>query len=333
MKKYLVAIIFFCTMQIFAQDVHLSQFYTAQQNLNPALSGFYNGEYRIAGNYRSQWREIGDPITTAVIAFDKKFHFYSDEIDAGIIVIQDQFSGFNQNTNKIFLTGSYKKLWKYNEIRAGIQAGIVLKSTDLKTQTFPNQWVYETGIFDQNLSNGENDISQSQNFIDVNFGVAWSKTFTKFKPTLGLSLFHINRPKDTYFNTPTERLRMRQVVHGEAVIDLNGPVSIEPKLLYMWTTKAQDALIGSNVKYHFKDSKVKNVYAGVLYRDGFGRNSDAVIPIVGLTYNRFDVGFSYDVNISTLSDYSARKSTLEFSLIYTAPMFSPKNLSIPCDRY
>lgn len=333
MKKYLVAIILFCTMQIFAQDVHLSQFYTAQQNLNPALAGFYNGEYRIAGNYRSQWREIGDPITTAVIAFDKKFHFYSDEIDGGIIVIKDQFSGFNQNTNKIFLTGSYKKLWKYNEIRAGIQAGIVLKSTDLKTQTFPNQWVYETGIFDQNLSNGENNISQSQNFIDVNFGVAWSKTFTKFKPTLGLSLFHVNRPKDTYFNTPTERLRMRQVVHGEAVIDLNGPVSIEPKLLYMWTTKAQDALIGSNVKYHFKDSKVKNVYAGVLYRDGFGRNSDAVIPIVGLTYNRFDVGFSYDVNISTLSDYSARKSTLEFSLIYTAPLFSPKNLSIPCDRY
>ena len=333
MKKYLVAIILFSTLQIFAQDVHLSQFYTAQQNLNPALAGFYNGEYRIAGNYRSQWREIGDPITTAVIAFDKKFHFYSDEIDAGIIVIKDQFSGFNQNTNKIFLTGSYKKLWKYNEIRAGIQAGIVLKSTDLKTQTFPNQWVYETGIFDQNLSNGEDDVSQSQNFVDVNFGVAWSKTFTKFKPTLGLSLFHINRPKDTYFNSPVERLRMRQVVHGEAVIDLNGPVSIEPKLLYMWTTKAQDALIGSNVKYHFKDSKVKNVYAGVLYRDGFGRNSDAVIPLVGLTYNRFDVGFSYDVNISTLSDYSARKSSLEFSLIYTAPLFSPKNLSIPCDRY
>jgi type IX secretion system PorP/SprF family membrane protein len=320
-------------VQVFAQDVHLSQFYTAQQNLNPALAGFYNGEYRIASNYRSQWREIGDPITTAVIAFDKKFHFYSDEIDAGIIVIKDQFSGFNQNTNKIFLTGSYKKLWKYNEIRAGIQAGIVLKSTDLKTQTFPNQWVYETGIFDQNVSNGENDISQSQNFIDVNFGVAWSRTYTKFKPTLGISLFHINRPKDTYFNEPTERLRMRQVIHGEAVIDLNGPVSIEPKLLYMWTTNVQDALVGSNVKYHFKDSKVKNVYAGVLYRDGFGRNNDAVIPIVGLTYNRFDVGFSYDVNISSLSDYSTRKSTLEFSLIYTAPLFSPKNLSIPCDRY
>src|SRR3989344_1189699 len=106
MKKYLVAIILFCTMQIFAQDVHLSQFYTAQQNLNPALAGFYTGEYRIAGNYRSQWREIGDPITTAVIAFDKKFYFYSDEIDGGIIVIKDQFSGFNQNTHKIFLTGS-----------------------------------------------------------------------------------------------------------------------------------------------------------------------------------------------------------------------------------
>lgn len=318
---------------LIAQDVHLSQFYTAQLNLNPALAGYYDGEYRIAANYRSQWAQIGDPITTSMIALDRKFYFYSDEIDAGIIFINDQFAGFNMNTNKIFITGSYKKKINYNEFRFGVQAGIVLKSTNLATQTFPNQWVYETGEFDPDVSNGETTLSDSQNFIDVNIGASWSKAFNKFKPLIGLSLFHINRPKDTYFEEPTERLRMRQVIHGEAVIDLNGPVTIEPKLLYMWTTKAQDALIGGNVKRHFKESKVKNIYAGLLYRDSFRRNKDALIPIVGLTYKRFDIGFSYDVNVSSLSDYSTRKSTLEFSLIYTAPLFSPNNLSIPCDRY
>ena len=151
MKNCLAIIGLLFTLQVCAQDVHLSQFYTAQQNLNPALSGYYNGAYRIAGNYRNQWREIGDPITTAMIAVDRKFHFYSDEIDAGILVMQDQFAGFNQKTNKIILTGSYAKNWNYNEIRAGFQVGFVMKGTDLSTQTFPNQWVYETGIFDQNV--------------------------------------------------------------------------------------------------------------------------------------------------------------------------------------
>lgn len=318
---------------LFAQDVHLSQFYTAQLNLNPALAGYYDGEYRVAGNYRSQWAQIGDPITTSMIALDRKFYFYSDEIDAGIIFINDQFSGFNMNTNKIFVSGSYKKKINYNEFRLGAQVGIVLKSTDLTTQTFPNQWVYETGEFDADVSNGENTISDAQNFIDVNVGASWSKAFNKFKPLVGFSLFHVNRPKDTYFEEATENSRMRQVVHAEAVIDLRGPVTIEPKLLYMWTTKVKNTLVGSNIKRHFKDSKVKNIYAGVLYRDSFGRNKDALIPIIGLTYNRFDIGFSYDVNVSSLSDYSPRKSTLEFSLIYTAPLFSPDNLSIPCDRY
>ena len=94
---------------LFAQDVHLSQFYTAQLNLNPALGGYYDGEFRVAGNYRSQWSQINKPITTSMIAVDRKFYFYSDEIDAGIIVINDQFAGFNMNTNKIFVSGSYKK--------------------------------------------------------------------------------------------------------------------------------------------------------------------------------------------------------------------------------
>lgn len=334
MKHFLLLIlllIYFNTF--FGQDVHLSQFYTAQQNLNPALSGYYEGDYRIASNYRRQWAQIGDPIVTTMIAFDKKIHFYSDEIDAGIIVIKDQFSGFGLNTYKILLTGSYKKTINYNEFRAGIQVGPVLKSTRLSTQTFPNQWVYDTGEFNQTVSNQENTLSENQNYLDANFGVAWSKTFRKFKPIVGLSIFHINQPKDSYHENPTERLKMRYAFHGEAVITINSSISLEPKLLYMWTTNTKDALIGSNISKKLNHKSVHKIYAGVLYRDGFSRNNDAIIPIIGFTYNQFDFGFSYDINISELSAYSSRKSTLEFSLIYTAPLFSPNSLSIPCDRY
>jgi type IX secretion system PorP/SprF family membrane protein len=333
-KRFILILLVILTSKVSsAQDVHLSQFYTAQLNLNPALGGYYNGEFRVAGNYRSQWSQINKPITTAVIAVDRKYYLHADEIDAGIIIINDQFAGYNMNTNKIFISGSYLKKINYNEFRVGLQAGMVLKSTDLTTQTFPNQWTYSSGEFDPNVSNGENTIADAQNFIDLNIGAAWSKAFKGFKPLIGFSLFHVNRPKDTFFDSPAQRLRRRQVIHGEAVIDLNELLTLEPKAMYMWTAKAQDMLIGTTIKRHFKTSKVQNIYGGLLYRDGFGRNNDAIIPVIGLTYNRFDIGFSYDLNLSGLSNYSPRKSSLEFSLIYTGPLFSPKNLSIPCDRY
>ena len=112
MNRLLLISIFILSSAIsLAQDVHLSQFYTNQQNLNPALTGYYEGAYQISGNYRNQWRQIGgDPITTALVGFDHKFYYNSDEISGGILVIQDQFSDYGLNTNKILLSGSYKKM-------------------------------------------------------------------------------------------------------------------------------------------------------------------------------------------------------------------------------
>ncbi len=147
----LVILLFVLSASINAQDIHLTQFYTAQQNLNPALAGQYDGVYRIAGNYRHQWPEVNKAITTGYLAFDRKFFFFNDEIDAGLIVANDNYSGFALNTTKIFLTGSYKKVVKHHELRAGIQLGFVIKSTDLSGQTFPEQWVYQDGIFDPNV--------------------------------------------------------------------------------------------------------------------------------------------------------------------------------------
>lgn len=316
-----------------AQDIHLSQFYTNQQNLNPGMVGMYDGAYRAVGNYRHQWPQINKAITTGLVGFDKKFFFFKDEIDAGILIANDNYSGFSLNSFRIYLTAAYKKVIKGHEIRAGIQLGGVIKSTDLSSQTFPDQWVYQTGTFDPSVYNGEDNLNATQGYFDMNLGFAWSHQFKKFKPSVGFSIFHINRPKDTYFSSAAERLRTRQSVQVMVDVPINSSFSAEPKFLYMWTTKVQDMVIGGNVKYHIKNAMVKNVYLGILYRGGFGRNSDAVAPVVGFHIKNFDVGFNYDVNVSKLSAQSSQKTTFEISLIYTAPLFIPKNLAIPCDRY
>lgn len=316
-----------------AQDIHLTQWYTNQLNLNPATGGMYDGDFRLVGNYRNQWREINTPITTTMVAADKNFNFHSDVINAGILVIHDEFSDFGLTTNKILLSGSYSKVFRGHDLRAGLQMGVVFKSTDLGNQTFPSQWVYETGQFDQSVPNGETTISESLVHFDMNLGVAWSKRITKnIRLTSGFSIFHINRPKDTYFSSYKERLRTRQIFHLEGDARF-GKIGIEPKFIMMWTTLSQNMIVGSNFKYHFNKGAVRNVYLGVMYRTRFGANRDAAAPVIGIGVNRLDIGFSYDVNVSELSAYSDTKTTFEISLIYTAPRFSPKSLSIPCDRY
>ncbi len=325
--------LFFLCETTNAQDIHLTQFYTNQQNLNPAMVGMYDGAYRAVGNYRHQWPEINKAITTGMVGFDKKFFFFKDEIDAGILVVNDNFAGFSLNTAKIFLTGAYKKVIKGHELRAGIQMGVVFKSTDLSSQTFPDQWVYQNGIFDPSVYSGEDNLKANQTFFDMNLGAAWSHKFKKFTPTVGFSVFHITRPKDTYFSTHVERLRTRQSVQVLVDVPINASFSAEPKFMYMWTTKVSDMMLGGNVKYHIKNAMIKNVYLGILYRGGFGRNSDAVAPVAGFHIKNFDVGLSYDLNVSKLSAQSNQKTTFELSIIYTAPIFLPKSIAIPCDRY
>lgn len=333
MRRIAIVISLLVAVSSSAQDIHLTQFYTNQQNLNPAMVGMHDGDYRIVGNYRHQWPEINKPITTGMIAFDKKFFFFKDEINAGIFIANDNYAPFSLNTFKIYLTGAYEKIIKGHEVRAGIQLGATVRSTDLSSQTFPQQWVYQDGQFDQSVDNGENNIRPTQSFFDMNLGFAWSHQFKKFKPTVGFSIFHVNRPKDTYFTEQAERLRTRQSVHVLVDVSINKTFSAEPQFLYMWTTKVSDMVLGGHVKYHFQKSMVKHVYLGVLYRGGFGRNSDAVAPVIGGHIKNFDVGLSYDLNVSSLSAQSSQKTTFELSIVYTAPLFISKTKAIPCDRY
>lgn len=315
------------------QDLHLSQFYTNKMNLNPAFSGHYEGEYQFSGNYRNQWRETGTSLNTIFLAFDKHFYVYSDELNVGILFNDDQFAGFNQKTNKFLLNASYTKKLGPNKVSAGVQMGVVLRSTDFSSQTFPNQWVYLNGTFDQNVQNGETSLAANQAFFDANMGVTWTRKFNNFTPTIGFSIFHINKPKDTYNEVYIERLRMRKAFFAQADWRLRNNISMEPKVLYMWTTMTQDLVVGSTVKKHLNAKLVKNIYAGVLMRTGFGRNIDAVFPTIGFNIQRFDLGFSYDINVSEISQYNSSKSSLEWSLVYTFPTFTPNKLAIPCDRY
>lgn len=324
----------FVSTFLFAQDIHFSQFDAFSHTLNPAQIGAHTGEMRIEGIYRNQWRQIGgQPLTTTGVGFDKAFHYYNKEIDGGIMMVRDLFSGFNTITNKFFISGAYGIKKFGSDWRVGIQTGVVTNSTNLAIQTFPNQWNYPKGEFDKTLPTGEDNIRGSQIYLDVNVGASWSKKFKKFKLSSGVAANHINRPKDTYFSQVAERRKVRGIFNAGAEFYVSDAFTIEPKTFWTWTTKANDLLLGTNVRYNTGSTSLKSIYLGGFYRHGVNRIVDAIYPVLGLAYKNFDMGFSYDVNISQLRTGIKRPGTFEFSISYTFPSNQVNYKIIPCDRY
>ena len=77
-KKLLLGLVFLISSQLMtAQDFHLSQYDAPPMFLNPAMTGMFDGQFRIHAHYRTQWSAIAThPFTTAGISFDmpvKKF--------------------------------------------------------------------------------------------------------------------------------------------------------------------------------------------------------------------------------------------------------------------
>src|SRR5215212_5024501 len=73
MSRILMMLLVACTLQIkmHAQvDPHFSQYYVYPSWLNPALTGAFDGQYRISGIYRNQWGNVSSPFSTPGAAVD-----------------------------------------------------------------------------------------------------------------------------------------------------------------------------------------------------------------------------------------------------------------------
>ncbi|MEM8909741.1 MAG: type IX secretion system membrane protein PorP/SprF, partial [Bacteroidota bacterium] len=99
-------------LSLSAQDKHFTQFYSAPLTLNPALTGAFDGRYRVSAIYRDQWRgALDEPYVTFASAIDVKFDLelsnrYEDAVAIGLLFFSDRVNGIDFNTNQIALSGA-----------------------------------------------------------------------------------------------------------------------------------------------------------------------------------------------------------------------------------
>lgn len=316
-----------------AQDIHFSQFYFSPLSLNPANTGNYKGDYRFFGNYRSQWRDISKAYNTFSAGGDFNIYPSNQNVSGGLIFINDK-SGGNLKITKIMPSAAFhKKIAGYN-LHIGIQPGVVIKSIDFYSHSFPNQLNWNTGKFDNTLTNTETGVNQRFTYFDLNTGFAASRKFGKFEPEIGYTLFHINKPKESFLSQ-TNKLPVRQTYNIGLNYYLNATIILRGYTMYGYTTKVSDWVSGMNVEYVLSKNAffTNSVFAGFMWRDGFKRNPDAGIITAGMNYQNYTIGFSYDITFSQLKTAVDSKGAYEIALIYKGKNTRLSKKAIPCERY
>ena len=108
--KYLTLSFFFLFggFKIFAQNVEMSQYFSAPLHLNPAMAGLSYGP-RVTLNYRNQWSGLGDGFNGGYTTYMAGADMHIDKIRAGVGVL---FVG-DQVMNNLY--ASYKASLIYSQ--------------------------------------------------------------------------------------------------------------------------------------------------------------------------------------------------------------------------
>lgn len=298
-----------------SQDFHLTQYDAAALNLNPALTGLFNGKYRIHGHYRTQWQAVSSkPFQTGYVSFDmglkKGFSF-------GASIANYNAGTGSYNEFQFMASGAYRfaldKKKKHHNLSVGIQAGFFAKSINFGKLSFGQQYVQNAngGIFDPGVSTGETFASKSTINFDLNAGIAYyySNMASRVNPFAGFSIYHLNVPNESFYGDKN-KLPLRYVVSGGVRIGLTEMFSLMPKFMYEHQRKANELLVSLMLQVYFKNADVM-LMAGPTFR-----SKDAFAVDLGVKWNDLEFRFSYDVNFSSLNISTNGRGGTELSLTY-----------------
>ena len=323
----------FSIINLKAQDIHFSQFYTAPLLTNPANTGMSGENIRIANNYRNQWAKIGVPFETFSTSLDRKLIILNQAFGVGGLVIHDQSSSYNLSANEFFLSLSYSRIFNNQQITIGLQPGIVYKSYNLKDLTFGTQFDQLSELFNANLPTFEIGLDDRLHYFDLNFGIFWRTLMEKTIPSAGISISHLNMPLEKFSTSSSgTRLPLRVTLNSEVIVPFSSKIDLIPCMLYSYTPGATEFLLGSTGNYSLEKSNslLKELYAVAMIRINPVRNIDALIFGGGVKFINFDLGFTYDFNISPLRKATNFNGAFEISLIYTGGRHARESTYQPC---
>lgn len=323
----LLALSFQLGTPMLAQDVHFSQFYNAPLQMNPALTGVFDGKARISNLYRRQWSGLGEGYKTIHISVDApvgKGFIGNNYFGVGLLLYQDKAGTAGYNNTIFEGSLSYTAgLTDQNDqfFSVGFQVGLNQQSIDLTKATWDSQWNGDR--FDASLPGYENIQLEQFSYLDFNAGVNYFYVPDGVNSfNVGASMSHIGSPNVSFFLKQESPLTRRITVHssGEIALTRDAYAWILPKAIFMMQGPQQEIMVGGLLKnkIQFKSRYTNYQKEAYFYIGGFYRWKDAVIINTRIEYNTLGLGISYDSNVSSLSNSAASTSSIEINFSYVS---------------
>lgn len=311
----IIFISFFTSVK--GQDIHFSQVDHSPLNLNPALTGIFNGDIRFAGIYRNQWSSVPVPYLSFSGAYDTKLAIKAlkkGSLSVGTLFNYDRSGEGDFNLSQLLASISYTiPLGEEHFFSLGFQTGGAQRAIDFTKLSFNQQ--YSGDIFDPNRPTGENFPQNNYFFFDLSTGFNWhyQQRDELFNLNAGVAIFHVHQPEIGFDENAKVSLNQRKTAYLFSNIRLTDKVDLGLGVSAQFQNTQREAILSSRLTYHISKAlaREKALSIGANYRLG-----DAFIPKLGFIYQMWTMEFSYDINLSDFNIATNRRGGPELSLIY-----------------
>ena len=289
-----LSLVLFCgKMQ--SQDLHYSQFYNSPLNLNPALTGIFNGDQRFTASVRDQWRFVPIPWFTFSGAYDFRLPTDSEKqfIGLGVNVNYDRQGDSKLTLASLNIAGSYSRVLSKNHVLSGgLLLGIANRGFDTRNLTWDKQWTGDT--FDPSAGSGESFDVQGVTFLETAAGINYRLQKTsRTKMDIGVSAFHLVQPTTTFYNTDNKKLPANVTFAMIGTIQLVQSLDLQLHGMHQMQTTYRETVFGGLGKIYLNSARGKETELHV----GFGyRTAGSYIPTLALKYKEWYASLSYDID-------------------------------------
>jgi type IX secretion system PorP/SprF family membrane protein len=324
----------FSDNELIGQDLHYSQFYNSPQTSNPALTGIFNGDVRVMGNMRDQWRWVPVPWFTFGAAYDKKFypkksdnHFFA----GGINLYHDRQGDSRLNLSTLNISGSYSRILNaQNILTGGITLGFSSRGFSQADLTWDKQWNGDT--FDPSLSSQEQFSTERINFLETAVGLNYRYQRSKrTKIDLGVGAFHLIRPSAGFYNNEDQKLPININLTAIGSFYIMDILDLQLHGLHQIQGEYTETIVGGLAKIYVstKRGKETNIHLGMGYR-----TSGSLIPTVAIEYQQYYLGANIDFDGTDFNDIeNTSRGAFEVHFRYTITHVKPLKAFKVCPIY
>jgi len=318
MRKLLTIIGLLFGLGLNAQDIHFTQYEILKTYFNPANTGDFEGDYRISGIHRNQWRQVSKPYSTFGIGLEKSGFKFLKGLGLGIHLLNDVAGSSNFTTNRLALNLAYHipLADSSHQLSIGFSPEFLQQSVNLNNLTFGGQFINNN--FNNGNPSGENATNLSGTKPSLSLGVNYKillreNSFLKF----GGGYFNATNPEVIDGNASS--FLSRYMINIGYQFPISSNWLLYPNAFYTQQGSYKEILGGLNAEWILRNGKFnyQSILFGVLHRW-----EDAFAASIGMCYQNWQVGFAYDVNSSSLNVATNYRGAYEIGLVYIFSVFN-----------